>query len=498
MVILFTSTSTLALSFGEYSCKTELLQFYGLSGPEHSSEPVEYSRIKREAGFDACPNMEYSCCSASDFEISKQKWEEKADNIKRYLTNFFRIIQKTTVMQGTLMEMANSVKKRENKYCDKIAASFFQKAIPYSDIYAYLKNSIEAFAFMQKGFYCAICDAKNHEYLAVEDEHKPGVKNTIMGFNFCTNLIYYFREFIMFKVFYIDPMIINTNFLFNCYENTDKYHFNFNYSTTYNTIKDCVEHGTDCEYICKEFKMGKASDLFIGRLKDYHEFMNNLERIVTEKNPSLRGGFDDEITIDSEIYSEDFFANDDLDRNQEENNRIREFDASTFGIRIAEKGIDMFNIANHSNYYLESAAVGFRGKKHVRMPAMESDDDDESVFSSKNSFKSEMDESFGMSDEDRDKDEDKDKEDEWEEEHQAEKMEQDPDTPSKGELSSLIIERDNMEHDFAKAVNDRGTIDYEPGTNTSNFSAAAKVPDDGKTVLITHSFIVGLIMLMIY
>lgn len=48
-----------------------------------------------------------------------------------------------------------------------------------------------------------------------------------MSVNFCSKLINTFREFIYYKVNYIDPMIINTTFLLNCFYNTDEYYFNF-------------------------------------------------------------------------------------------------------------------------------------------------------------------------------------------------------------------------------------------------------------------------------
>ena len=95
-----------------------------------------------------------------------------------------------------------------------------------------------------------------------------------MSHKMCNDLIFFFREFIMFKVYYLDPLIINTNLLFNCYEDTDEYKYNFFYNTTYHTIEDCVEKGLDCEFVCKEFKFGTTSDLFVGRLSKYYKFLN--------------------------------------------------------------------------------------------------------------------------------------------------------------------------------------------------------------------------------
>lgn len=53
-----------------------------------------------------------------------------------------------------------------------------------------------------------------------------------MSANFCTNLIGFFAEFIYFKVNYIDPLVINGNFLMNCHYNTNKFQIRFNYDIT--------------------------------------------------------------------------------------------------------------------------------------------------------------------------------------------------------------------------------------------------------------------------
>jgi len=483
LVIFLISTCALGDILGEYECKNEILQFYGLSGSEHSTEPIHYQSIRNELGFDACPGIEYSCCTITDYEISKKQWDMKADTIKRYLTKLFRIIQKTTVLQGSLLEMANIVRSRDNKYCKEIDSTFFQKAIQFDEIYFYLQNSLNAFAFMQRGFYCTVCDAKNHQYLGLKSEHTPGVRTAVVNVKFCNDLIYFFREFIMFKVFYIDPMIINTNFLFNCYENTDKYKFDFNYKTTYNTIENCVEKGEGCEFVCKEFKMGTASDLFIGRLNDYHEFFNNLERIITKFNPSLRNDFENEIVVEDELYPDEFFVIEDPDRSQEEHERLKEYDLSTFNVKIEESGINLFDISAHSNYYLTSA--------HLRDNVNIQSANTSFNMPGGSSFQSSMTGAYSNISAEEAK-----KEQEWEEQHEAEKMEQDPNSPSKAELASLLLERDNLENDFAGAVNTRGTVDYEAGSNTSNFSAVSKIPN-GSNVGIVSAILIGMISVLL-
>lgn len=78
----------------------------------------------------------------------------------------------------------------------------------------------------------------------------------------------------MFKVYYLDPLMINTSMLFNCYEDVDHYKYDLFYNATYFSVENCMENGEDCEFLCKEFKFGTVSEMFIGRLSNYFKFVN--------------------------------------------------------------------------------------------------------------------------------------------------------------------------------------------------------------------------------
>ena len=255
-------------------CKTQILQFYGLGGVV---QPTSYEKILQQLNADFCPGIEYSCCSYTDFKLSKTLWDTKVDGIKSYLTKMFKIIQKTAMLQPSLLHIASVIRDKPSRYCREVDSTFFNNPIRYDEVYFYLQNALEAFAFMQKGFYCAICDAKNHQYLALEMGNTRKV--VVMDLKFCNDLIFFFREFIMFKVYFIDPMIVNTNYLLNCHEDTDKYRFEFEYMTTYQMIERCVEKGENCEYVCKEFRFGGSSELFVGKIKKMYEFFKNVEKV---------------------------------------------------------------------------------------------------------------------------------------------------------------------------------------------------------------------------
>lgn len=62
-----------------------------------------------------------------------------------------------------------------------------------------------------------------------------------MSANFCSKIVNVFREFVYYKVNYVDPMIVNTTFLLNCYYNTDRFVFDFSYDLSLDKINDCVE-----------------------------------------------------------------------------------------------------------------------------------------------------------------------------------------------------------------------------------------------------------------
>jgi len=43
-----------------------------------------------------------------------------------------------------------------------------------------------------------------------------------------------------------------------------------------------VEEGLECEFVCKEFKFGGTSNLFIGNLKQYINYLDEIQEILTE------------------------------------------------------------------------------------------------------------------------------------------------------------------------------------------------------------------------
>lgn len=485
-VFLLLKLSLALITVEDLSCKTQILQFYGLGG---LVQPVSYYNILKQLNADYCPGIEYSCCSFTDFRLTHTKWLDKAELIKRYLTKMFRVIQKTTVLQGSLLQIASSIKGKNSKFCREVDSTFFNNPIHYDEVYYYLQNALDGFAFIQKGFYCAICDAKNHQYLGLIRE--PTRKVAIVDVKFCNDLIFFFREFIMFKVFFLDPFIVNTNYLLNCHKNTDKYKYEFEYMTQYQMIEGCVERGENCEFVCKEFRFGASSELFMGKMKKFFEFFKNVEEVVTEFNPAIKVDVDNEFNIDEDDYPSEFFTETNNLEDSQTSNLLKDFNLSNFEINIESKGINLFDIADHSHYFLTNARTRSSVIKNfgLDMPgsgtlANDTALDNEITDTENTSLTtSPIIQSYK-------------EEEDWEKKHEEEKLSQDPNTPSKAELSTLELERDRLEQQMVLEIKARGSIDHENGIGYTDFNAAKSIPEGESNIGGTVIAVVCLVTLL--
>ena len=425
-----------------YTCKTQLLQFYGLGG---AANPLHYGQIRENTNNDFCPGIEYSCCTREDFQLTIEMWNTKADNIKRYVTKLFKVIQKTSVLQGSLINLAGELRHRDSKFCREIDFTFFNSAVKYDEVYFYIQNALEAFAFVQKGFYCTICDAKNHKYLGVDTNIARRV--AVVNEKFCNDLIFFFREFIMFKVYFIDPLVKNANALFNCKADYEKYKFNFHYNTTYYNMETCTEKGENCEYLCKEFKFGSTSELFIGSLKDYYDFLKVLRDTVQELDGNVRKDLDDEFFIDEREFSEEFFADPIVVNEGQTVFLLKDFNMTNWEIDIRKDGINMFDIAVHSNYWLTDANT-----RKVMMKNYGLTEPGETNLATKNKIETNIDiaardyfERSGQAAEYKSSQN-------IELQHERQKQEENPFKPSEAELASLKHEQALLEQQFSQQI----------------------------------------------
>lgn len=487
LVFLLLRPSLSIITADDLNCKTQILQFYGLGG---LVQPTSYEVLLKQLNVNHCPGIEYSCCSYVDFKLTKTNWDMKVESIKRYLTKMFRIIQKMAVLQGSLLQISSFNKGKESRYCKEVDDTFFNNPVHYDEIYFYLQNSLEAFAFMQRGFYCAICDAKNHQYLALMRGSTRKV--AVIDIKFCNDLIFFFREFIMFKVYFIDPLIVNTNYLLNCHENTDKYKYEFEYLTSYQMIESCVEKGENCEFVCKEFRFGGASELFVGKIKKFYEFFKNVEKVITDFNPAIKAEIDKEFIIDEDDYPHEFFTDESNDNDSDSHSLLKDFNLTNFEINIEAKGINLFDTSDHSNYFLTNART--RGSV-VKNFGLQQPGDGE--LSTTNSIDSEISEDSEGSIANSSVISTYKEENDWEQKHEREKIQQDPNAPSKAEMSTLELERDRLEKEMAMEIKMRGSLDLENGVGGENFNAMLNLPvkeKDGSGII--TPILVLLVLLM--
>jgi len=327
-------------------CEHRILQYYGFEGWTIAKEPP---LEEQDGGRRFCEGMEYTCCSRDDFLKSKKLWENNVTKIKGYLTKTFRIIQKIVMMQSAFINVAQDKANGDNEYCKKVDTTFFNAPVPFDEIYSYLKTSFQSMAFVQKGFYCTLCNVENHKYMMVEQDFSRLM--IAMSEKSCNDLIHYFKEFIMYKVYYLDPFILNANFLFNCIEDTDKYTYKFDYQATYQEIKHCLENDKGCGNVCREFRFGQSSELFMGDLKKYEQFLENFEYFA-------KGAGVDMDMQSQELYVPEYTFEDGLFFKQDQkfdNFMKKELNYSAINnhqILVFNDGIDIFGTANNSNYFL--------------------------------------------------------------------------------------------------------------------------------------------------
>lgn len=476
------------VKIGDMACKPQLLQYYGLGG---LMEPTPYSVILQHLNADFCPGIEYSCCTHTDFDNAMIMWEVKVVKIKRYLSKMYHIVQKVTLLQPSLLSVASSIQGNPSKYCREIDSTFFNNPIHYNEIYFYLQNSIEAFAFMQKGFYCAICNAKNHQYLAVETG--TARKVAVMDVQFCNDLIFFFREYIMFKTYFLDPLIVNTNYLLNCHNNSKKFEYEFEYMTTYHMIEGCVEKGENCEYVCKEFRFGGSSELFIGNLKKFYEFYENVEKLLSDFKTDYEEDEKEEFKIEEEDYPSDFFTIGGPSISAETNTLLNDYDLTTFDINIATKGINLFDIAAHSNFFITNAMSRTSMMKNFGLHKTATS----SAVSSSSiefDFGEEMEASVTGNETVQSVAENKERDIKYDHEKPVES----PVAPSKTEENVLELERDQLEQDLAEDINTHDAVEADPIAKQETSETNQTAPNKKKSGANALATTITLVILVLF
>ena len=327
-------------------CHHQILQFYGLEGRAEAHRP---EKTDQDGALRRCPEIEYSCCSRDDFLRTQQLWEENLLNVKGYLTKIFRIIQKMIMLQSSLVQVAQKASTLENKKCSEIDITFFNPPISFKEIYSYLMAAFQSMAYIQKGFYCTICDAKNQPFLMVKQDFSR--LSVQISEKSCNDLIYRFKEFIMYKTYYFDNFLVNATKLFNCVDETQEFQFEPSYTSQYQEIKSCVETGNNCHIVCNEFRLGGFSSLFMGDIHDYEKFHDSFLDFSSKYKIDINEITNEVLVPDYSFTDNDFFKQKEElgELEQQELNYGR---VSNMSIIIGKEGIDLFGTAENSNYFL--------------------------------------------------------------------------------------------------------------------------------------------------
>lgn len=329
-----------------HKCHYKILQFYGLEGLTDAQPP---SKEDQDGALRNCPEIKYSCCSRNDFIESQRLWNQQVNVIKGYLTKVFRIIQKLVMIQSSLMGVAQKAVSLDHDQCKMVDITFFGPPVQFDEVYSYLMTAFQSMAYIQKGFYCTICDYKNHEFLMIKGDFSR--LSVQISQKSCNDLIYRFKEFLMYKTYYFDSFLTNAARLFNCVEGSEVHNFDSSYISQYQEFKSCIETGNNCQIICNEFRLGGFSELFMGDVHKYEQFHDAFLTFAEKQKISIQEITNQVVIPDYSFESNDFFKPD-IQRSELEEQELNYSQVSNMNVFVADSGIDLFGTASESNYFL--------------------------------------------------------------------------------------------------------------------------------------------------
>lgn len=336
----------------DYFCNSKILQKYGLEGLSMS---VNYSEIFETMQNNYCPQIERSCCSRDDFEKANRMWQEKIVNIRKYVTKIFKIYRNMSMLQPALLQVYESLsdKKKQEPYCKNIDATFFNSPMNYDEVYQYLESGLQAFVYMQKGFYCMICDSGMHQYL---DDKRYFSRHTItISDDMCNDLVYFFKEFIYNKVMFFDPFVQTLQHLYNCLYTEPVNFFETEYEANYQSIRNCLTKNIECEFLCKEFRLGTSSSMFIGTTSQYSVFYKHLIELIGQHGKQL---IHIDFPVEEENYEEDFFG---LNKPlfKELYADLKDYNFMSYSVEVMPKGLNVFSSAKNSKFFVSDQLSTF-------------------------------------------------------------------------------------------------------------------------------------------
>ena len=327
------------------TCNIDILTYYGLQGMPN---PTNYKSQITDIGTDYCPEIDSSCCSLEDWDNTAILWKSVSAKIIIVLKQYFTLLQNISIVQQSVLPLLPTLQETPMKVCRQIDETFFKTPIKFDHVHFIIKAAFEAFAFLQRGFYCTICNAQNQSYFS---SGKPYQRLMIgVDKNFCPVIIDLMRDFLNYKLFYFDPMIINMNSVIDCSDAIERSYFDSSYRVQYPEITNCLTNNINCDSLCNEFRFGSTSNLWIGKLSEYNKTYLGFIKMLQKYNPNFVAPAND--VLDEIDSSTEFFSQAVLDPRMGPLNG----NLSRYDILLQDNGVNPFDIGSVSGYFYEDAS----------------------------------------------------------------------------------------------------------------------------------------------
>lgn len=322
----------------QVSCNKQILGYYGITG---NQIPQPFAPISALLTENNCLNMHNTCCSLTDFSQINESWTTASAEISNALLQLSLVYQNANEIQSSIVKLLPKLLNKDFAACQKIDLTFLRNQLPFDQVGLIVKTAIETMAYLFKGFYCMICDADNQKWFAYGQDFNRYL--VMLKTNTCSDLMRHFRDFLSYKFYYFDPMIINMNTILNCANGNEELVFDNSYRMDYNTINDCLLHGDNCEDVCAEFRFGVSSNLFIGNLDNYKLTLDKFQLLVNQ----LSGADVSFLNIELENETvQEFFVIDKTNTNNSPAGNLTRYD-----LVFLDDGIDLFKVAQNGDFY---------------------------------------------------------------------------------------------------------------------------------------------------
>lgn len=209
LVVLSLTISAFATQSQKFTCNQQLMESYDLDG---QSEPVKDQNLM-------CPEVTHNCCSyATQINIFK-KWivsgEEKTINsiYEQFAEIFDTVFEDFAQIEQLAKLVEEETEGIQNSNCHKIASTITRYKVSSlkNQIHDIVHKAREFLKTSREGFYCTLCEAKNHQYFNLTTFEYT------MDFNFCSKMVENTLNYYLFKYkFFVKISRLYSEFLTKC------------------------------------------------------------------------------------------------------------------------------------------------------------------------------------------------------------------------------------------------------------------------------------------